>query len=128
MARFWQRLAMVPVLVCGWMVLSQPVQADMVAPGEETQDLRIMPQKKAPDGDNSVPRQVPGYSRDDCVRGGCSGELCLDPDEGGMASACIWKPEFECYTTLGECKRQPSGKCGWTQSTALKNCISDKQQ
>lgn len=128
MVRFWQRLAMVPVVVCGLMILAQPVQADMVAPSEEAQGLRAMPQKKAPDGGNSVPSQVPGHSRDNCVRGGCSGELCLDVGEGGMASACMWRPEYECYATVGECKRQSSGKCGWTQTTALLDCINDKQK
>jgi len=59
--------------------------------------------------------------RKPCRPTGCSGEICSDKD---IASICIWKPEFECYQAA-ECKRQANGKCGWTQTQELEECIAN---
>jgi len=57
----------------------------------------------------------------DCVRGGCSGEICTDK-QSQVVSICIWKEEFACYQTA-ICERQPDGKCGWRQTPELKECL-----
>ncbi|MEM7616835.1 MAG: hypothetical protein AAF195_00465 [Pseudomonadota bacterium] len=36
----------------------------------------------------------------------------------------ISKPEHECYKSRGECARQNDGKCGWTQTKELQECIN----
>ncbi len=63
---------------------------------------------------------------DDCVVAGCSNETCVDVKHLSEpnARACIVKPERSCYTNLGECKRQPTGQCGWTPSAALAQCVA----
>lgn len=57
-----------------------------------------------------------------CVRGGCSGQLCVDEGDGGV-STCEYRPEYACYRDA-ICARQPSGACGWTPSPALAACLA----
>ncbi|CAN5707838.1 hypothetical protein BH11PAT2_BH11PAT2_06310 [soil metagenome] len=57
-----------------------------------------------------------------CYIGGCSSELCSDSP--GAISSCIYRSEYACYKTA-TCERQPSGKCGWTQTTQLLTCLQD---
>ena len=57
-----------------------------------------------------------------CVRGGCSGQLCL---EEGMeiASTCEWKDVYACYQAA-ECARQPNGQCSFTPTHELVECLN----
>lgn len=57
-----------------------------------------------------------------CVVGGCNGEICHSADEEPPVSICVYKPEFACYKTA-RCEAQSNGKCGWTQTPELKQCI-----
>ena len=58
-----------------------------------------------------------------CVRGGCSGELCVE--EGtNMTSSCMWRDEFACYKKV-KCERQASGQCGFTSTKTLQRCLSN---
>lgn len=65
-------------------------------------------------------------SKNECVIGGCNGELCLDKEanDKGVASICLYKPEFACYKSA-KCEKQANGKCGWTQTSELKACLSN---
>ena len=63
-----------------------------------------------------------GSSAVPCVRGGCSGEACVDATESG-ATACVYLDEFACYGTA-KCERQPTGECGWTPTPELTQCIA----
>ncbi len=57
-----------------------------------------------------------------CYKGGCSGQLCSDnPD---MASTCEYREEYACYQSA-VCERQTNGQCGWTETNALKMCLSN---
>jgi hypothetical protein len=56
----------------------------------------------------------------DCVRTGCSGEICADSD---MFSTCIWLDEYSCFRDA-TCERQADGQCGWTQTDELRHCLS----
>lgn len=64
-----------------------------------------------------------GNQQDDCVVGGCSGQLCYDPAIDGGITTCEWREEYACYAQA-TCKRQPSGQCGWTQTLELQMCLS----
>ena len=57
-----------------------------------------------------------------CYIGGCSGQLCTA--QKGAVSTCEWKEEYACYASA-TCERQANGKCGWTQTDELKQCIED---
>lgn len=60
-----------------------------------------------------------------CKLGGCSGELCLDADAEDMASICVYRPEYECYSNHGRCEAQRGGSCGWTATPALDACLAE---
>ena len=68
---------------------------------------------------NLKPTQKPSNAKGGCIVGGCNGEICSDTN---MASICIYKPEFECYTNA-RCERQKDGNCGWTQTAELTTCL-----
>lgn len=58
-----------------------------------------------------------------CKRGGCSGELCGEPDDE-LVSGCEFRPEYACYQKA-TCERQPSSKCGFTPSAELAACLAN---
>jgi hypothetical protein len=58
-----------------------------------------------------------------CSVGGCSGQLCVGPDDPG-GSTCEWRPEYACYRGA-TCEAQAEGRCGWTQTEELRRCIEE---
>lgn len=62
-------------------------------------------------------------SANDCVVGGCSGQLCVDPLSEPGISTCEWRPEYACYANA-TCERQVDGQCGWTQTAELQACLN----
>ncbi len=74
------------------------------------------------EGASTAPVTTPGKG---CVIGGCSGQLCTDASLGDMASTCEYREEYACYQTA-TCERQATGKCGWTETQALTQCLNTK--
>jgi len=64
--------------------------------------------------------------RDGCVVGGCSSQLCSDSSDGPLMSTCEWRDLYACYQEFGVCERQDGGKCGWTQTEGLSQCLIEK--
>lgn len=64
-------------------------------------------------------------SKSNCVIGGCNGDTCYDPEINQVNSVCMPYPTMNCYKNA-ECKRQASGKCGWTQTPELLSCFASK--
>jgi hypothetical protein len=60
---------------------------------------------------------------DDCVVGGCSGQLCYDPDTDSGISTCEWRAQYACYQTA-ICERQGNNECGWTPTEELAECLA----
>lgn len=58
----------------------------------------------------------------ECVKGGCSGTVCTEPDNQVMTT-CEYRAEYACYENA-TCERQPDGKCGWTQTSELTACLA----
>jgi Immunoglobulin-like domain of bacterial spore germination. len=56
----------------------------------------------------------------ECVRTGCSGQICADTE---MASTCEFREEYACYESA-TCERQVDGACGWTMTAALTACLN----
>ncbi|HOI10361.1 MAG TPA: hypothetical protein PK313_07775, partial [Myxococcota bacterium] len=54
-----------------------------------------------------------------CVRSGCSGEICATEP---MASICIWLDWYACLS-LTTCEAQPDGTCGFTPNEAFLACM-----
>ncbi len=60
-------------------------------------------------------------SKGDCFVGGCAREICSDEPVGQRY--CFWyEPKWDCYKTA-LCERQADGKCGWTMTPELKECL-----
>ncbi len=57
-----------------------------------------------------------------CVRGGCSNELCTEASADPVASTCIYTEAYACYQKA-PCARQTTGKCGFTPSQTLSDCL-----
>jgi hypothetical protein len=58
-----------------------------------------------------------------CYIGGCSQEICSD--EPDAVSTCEYRAEYSCYKSA-RCEKQSNGQCGWTETSALTQCISLK--
>ncbi len=56
-----------------------------------------------------------------CYVGGCSGQICSDAPDA--VSTCEYSERYACYKTT-KCERQTTGKCGWTETTELKQCLA----
>jgi hypothetical protein len=41
-------------------------------------------------------------------------------------SLCLYRDEWACYQRAA-CERQVTGRCGWTMTEELRNCITEKQ-
>lgn len=67
---------------------------------------------------SATPTPVPN----NCVKGGCSGQLCIDPESERGISTCEWREEYACYQTAN-CERQSDGKCGFTMDARLTSCL-----
>lgn len=67
--------------------------------------------------------EAPPSSAPKCVRGGCSGELCVVAGSQ-MASTCEYKPEYGCYRDAN-CEVQEDGGCAWSETEALRACLSN---
>jgi hypothetical protein len=59
-----------------------------------------------------------------CVPSGCSGQLCTEEVGAPSAGTCEWSDSYHCFQTVGACERQTDGKCGWTPTDTLSNCLS----
>lgn len=55
-----------------------------------------------------------------CYIGGCSSQICSDQE--GVASTCEYREEYACYQSA-TCERQSNGQCGWTETSALRECL-----
>lgn len=73
---------------------------------------------------NVPPRQSPPPPKP-CYVGGCSNQICSGTQ--GVISTCEYRPQYQCYESA-ECKLQPSGVCGWTQTQALTACLSEAEE
>lgn len=58
-----------------------------------------------------------------CVRGGCSGQLCLDADRAkDIVTTCEYREEYGCYR-VASCEVQSDGTCGFTETPELADCL-----
>ena len=55
-----------------------------------------------------------------CRATGCSGQVCAEED---VMTTCEYREEYSCYQSA-RCERQQDGKCGWTETSELMQCLS----
>lgn len=74
-----------------------------------------------------VPEVVPpgsGMQANGCAVAGCSAQLCVSADEAStIVTTCEYRAEYACYAEAS-CEPQADGKCGWTQTTELQQCLA----
>jgi hypothetical protein len=58
-----------------------------------------------------------------CIIGGCSGERCDPPGMPEMATACVHKPEWDCYAEA-RCGRNDQNQCEWVMTPELEKCLA----
>jgi eight-cysteine-cluster-containing protein len=59
-----------------------------------------------------------------CTVAGCSGQLCVSADEAAnIVTTCEYRAEYACYKEAS-CEPQVDGKCGWTQTASLRQCLA----
>jgi len=59
-----------------------------------------------------------------CKIGGCNGEICQEKSSEPIASICVIQTGSPCYR-MATCEKQNNGKCGWTQTTEVINCLKN---
>lgn len=66
-----------------------------------------------------------GIVSNGCAVAGCSGQLCVSADEAdNLMTTCEFREEYACYREAS-CEPQADGKCGWTQTAELKQCLTN---
>ncbi|MEM4272621.1 MAG: eight-cysteine-cluster domain-containing protein, partial [Candidatus Bilamarchaeaceae archaeon] len=61
----------------------------------------------------------------DCVRAGCSSQLCVPSASAGIVTTCEYKSEYDCLP-LSHCGCN-EGRCGWAQTPEYLNCLGSKK-
>ncbi|KAJ3123329.1 hypothetical protein HK098_002020 [Nowakowskiella sp. JEL0407] len=79
--------------------------------------LKCLAKYETPTSPAPAPSKLPTT----CKRTGCSGEIC---SSGAVASPCLWKPEYACYSSA-QCALQANGYCGWTMTDSLSTCLAN---
>jgi eight-cysteine-cluster-containing protein len=86
-----------------------------------TPDGRIFVEE-LPDVATSTPIMANG-----CAVAGCSGQLCVSAEEAStIVTTCEFRDEYACYAEAS-CEPQADGKCGWTQTAELTQCLANPQ-
>ncbi|MEK6857203.1 MAG: eight-cysteine-cluster domain-containing protein, partial [Nanoarchaeota archaeon] len=59
---------------------------------------------------------------DDCMKSGCSGQICQSKYYEPMITTCEFLPEYACYKQA-KCGCN-EGKCGFVDDIVLKQCFA----
>ena len=61
----------------------------------------------------------------DCMKGGCSSQICAPAAQEGIITTCEYRPEYDCYQEANcGCVQ---GTCGWTEKDIVDQCIAEKR-
>ena len=97
--------------------------AAQAAESEPAADSDVVRESEPPAESGAAPESELASADEPCKRAGCSGELCVGVDDN-VVSACVWYSRFACYRTA-ECTVQPDGRCGWTPTEELEQCLDE---
>ena len=61
-------------------------------------------------------------AKGDCLKAGCSGQLCVASSEADIVTTCEVKDEYKCLQ-FSQCELQQNGACGWTQNPKYSQCL-----
>ncbi len=81
------------------------------------------PNPNTPPNDGTGDEPKPQIVRGGCMVGGCSSQLCGEAnDMDGLVSTCEYRAQYACYQ-VATCERQTDGRCGWTETPELAQCL-----
>ncbi len=84
-----------------------------------TKDGRSFTQDVPPQTSND------GITFNRCAVAGCSQQLCVSAEEAStIVTTCEYRSEYACYKEAS-CEPQVDGKCGWTETPELKQCLAN---
>ncbi|MBP6925458.1 MAG: hypothetical protein KBC22_00130 [Candidatus Pacebacteria bacterium] len=102
---------------------------------DQDEDNVIEPIKEIPPRDEDKPvKEADSYNRyiaEGCKTfSGCNGPIdCVDieTDTSSWATTCEYRERYACFKEdYNRCEKQAdTGKCGWTQSEELLQCVED---
>ncbi len=74
--------------------------------------------------------KVTGIVKKTCVVGGCSGQLCTEPDAGGggVVSTCEWREIYACYQDARCTYDERTQSCQWVLDDKLRQCLSAQEK
>lgn len=76
-----------------------------------------------PGGDTTI-GDGPVEPAKQCVRAGCSNQLCVDAAQSeGLVTTCEYREVYACYA-VAACEVQSTGECGFTPTEELQACIA----
>lgn len=94
------------------LAIALPIQSVLITPDPIPLNVAPLEPVSSPSGE----------AQDGCVITGCSFHLCLDQPESETLSTCEYKDEYACLSQA-VCQRQPSGRCGWSQTPEYLQCL-----
>jgi hypothetical protein len=60
-----------------------------------------------------------------CAVAGCSMQLCVSAEEAAtIVTTCEYRAEYACYREAS-CEPQADGRCGWTETPELRQCLAN---
>lgn len=90
-----------------------------------TADGRLFVNDDGAAAGGTFPAQGEGMVFNGCAVAGCSQQLCVSADEAAnMVTTCEYRAEYACYREAS-CEPQANGKCGWTETAELKQCLAN---
>ncbi len=71
---------------------------------------------------SELPKEIEEESKVECIISGCNSEVC---SEESMVTICVYIPEAFCFKKYSTCEVQENGRCGWTQTKELQDCLKE---
>ncbi len=92
---------------------------------KQNECLAIVTEPEEETPEEPVPGEPECTAAIDCVRAGCSSQLCVPLSQSDVVTTCEYLEEYDCLplTTCG-CYE---GKCGWDQNQEYLNCLEEKR-
>lgn len=64
-----------------------------------------------------------------CVTAGSQSQFCIDEkDLSGFISTPVYHPKFDCFAKTSTCTIQSNKRCGWSETSALNDCLSNFEE
>ncbi len=104
-------------------LVGEQIQSNEEWKSNETTAQQNQTSAKPPAGNVSATGECTKDS--DCVKAGCSSEICVPSSQAGTITPCIYRSDYDCLP-LSSCGCA-NGKCGWAQNPEYLNCLASKK-